>query len=283
MSILDHIVADTRELVERRKRDVTLRSLEAERYFDRPCISFSDALHRRDLAFIAEAKQASPSKGSIRPAYDVVEIARQYEGAGAAAMSVLTEPAYFKGSLEDLAAARQVVDIPLLRKDFIIDPYQLYEAKAYGADAVLLIAAVLDRVRLAELHDAATELGLACLVEVYEFGELAKIDFDRVDILGVNNRDLRTFEVDVNHSLRIFAQVPENVVRVSESGLRTGRDLAHLKRNGVDAVLIGEAFMSAPRPGEALAALRADMEIELRRHTAAPAGFEVGNQAGGTE
>jgi len=277
MTILDRIVADTCALVERRKRDITLRDLEAERYFDRPCIPFGGALRSRNLAFIAEAKQASPSKGVIRPEYDVVEIARQYEGAGATAMSVLTEPTYFKGSLDDLSAARQVVDIPLLRKDFIIDPYQVYEAKAYGADAILLIAAVLEREQLAELHDAATELGLACLVEVYEPDELARIDFDRVQILGVNNRDLRTFEVDINHSLRVFAEAPQGIIRVSESGIRTGQDLAYLAANGVDAVLIGEAFMATARPGEALTTLRAEMEVALR-HAAEPV---AGGQAGG--
>jgi indole-3-glycerol phosphate synthase len=156
---------------------------------------------------------------------------------------------HFEGSLDYLATARRVTDLPLLRKDFIIDPYQLIEARAYGADAVLLIATALDPVQLRDLHQAADALGLSCLVEVYHLDELDQIDFDQVSVLGVNNRDLRTFEVDLSHSVRVFRHVPESIVRVSESGLRTGDDLAYLELNGIDAVLIGETFMRELEPG----------------------------------
>ena len=181
---------------------------------------------------------------------------------------MLTEPSYFQGSLDDLAAVRAQVALPLLRKDFVVDPYQLVEARAYGADAVLLIAAVLDAARLRDLHQTADALGLSCLVELYDVRELDRIDFDLVRILGVNNRDLRTFEVDVDHSLRVFAHVPQGVVRVSESGLRSARELAHLRRHGVDAVLMGETFMRADDPGALLGTLREELRTLLRDEAA---------------
>ena len=256
MTILDRIVQDTRALVDQQKRRVTLADLEARPYFAGPTLPLDRALRRPDLAVIAEIKRASPSKGLIRPGLDVADVARQYKHGGAAVVSVLTEPLHFKGSLENLALARRTVDLPLLRKDFIVDPYQLVEARAYGADAVLLIAAILDRHALYDLHQAADDLGLSCLVEVYDPAELGKLDLDQVRVLGVNNRDLRTFEVDIDHSVRVLADVPAHIVRVSESGLRTPDDLAHLRRHGIDAVLIGETFMRAERPGRALRQLR---------------------------
>ncbi|MFQ5569987.1 MAG: indole-3-glycerol phosphate synthase TrpC [Rhodothermales bacterium] len=264
MTILDRIVEDTRSLVARRKQTVTVRSLEERPCTNAPTLSLEQALRRDTLAILAELKKASPSRGVIRADYDVTELAHQYKTGGAAAVSVLTEPTHFNGSLDHLAQVRQTIDLPLLRKDFIIDPYQLLEARAYGADAVLLIATVLDRSQLFDLHQAADELGLSCLVEIYDPSELDKIDFDQVTILGVNNRDLRTFEVDINRSLRVFEAVPEGVVRVSESGLRTAKDLAHLRRNGVDAVLIGETFMRATYPGQTLAAMKEDVYTLLR-------------------
>ncbi len=266
MTILDTIVEDTRALVARRKRAVPVGRLRDRPAFDRPTLSLERALRRPDLAVLAEIKRASPSQGVIRQAFDVADLARQYEAHGAAAVSVLTEPTHFQGALDHLALARQAIGLPLMRKDFIVDPYQLVEARAFGADAVLLIAAVLDRAQLADLHAAADALGLGCLVEVYEQKELEKIDFGQVKILGVNNRDLRTFAVDDDHSLRVFAAAPEGVVRVSESGLRTAADLAHLRRHGVDAVLIGETFMRAEKPGEALARLRAEVQAMLEDH-----------------
>ncbi len=265
MTLLDRIVEDTRALVERRKQAVPVRGLETRAAAVGATRSFEKALRQDELAILAELKKASPSKGVIRDDFDVPELARQYADHGANAVSVLTEPTHFLGSLDNLALARQTIDLPLLRKDFIIDPYQLVEARAYGADAVLLIAAVLDRHALYDLHQAAGELGLGCLVEIYQHHELDRIDFDQVKILGVNNRDLRTFEVDINHSLRVFEDAPQDLVRVSESGLRTADDLAHLRRHGVDAVLIGETFMRAAEPGKMLAQLRHDVETLLRK------------------
>ena len=263
MTILDRIVEDTRALVAQRKQAVPARGLEERIAAAGETRSLEAALRQDHLAILAEIKKASPSKGVIREDFDVPDLAQQYEKSGADAISVLTEPLHFQGSLANLTRARQAVNLPLLRKDFIVDPYQLLEARAHGADAVLLIAAVLRRDELYDLHQAANELGLACLVEVYEHAELDKLDFDQITILGVNNRDLRTFEVDINHSLRVFEDAPEGVVRVSESGLRTAEDLAHLRRHSVDAVLIGETFMRAAEPGKKLAALKEDVRMML--------------------
>ena len=267
MSILDRIVEDTRRLVDQRKQSLPARVLEERIATGGETQSLEKALRRDHLAILAELKKASPSKGIIRTDFDVTDLAHQYEAHGAAAISVLTEPQYFEGSLDNLSLARQAVAVPLLRKDFIIDPYQLLEARAYGADAVLLIAAVLDQQALYDLHQTANALGLDCLVELYQHEELDKIDFDQVTILGVNNRDLHTFEVDISHSLRVFADAPRDVVRVSESGLRTAKDLAHLRRHGVDAVLIGETFMRAPHPGQTLASLKSAVDLLLSPET----------------
>ncbi|MEM6336682.1 MAG: indole-3-glycerol phosphate synthase TrpC [Bacteroidota bacterium] len=265
MTILDRIVADTRRLVDERKRQVSVRDLEARPFFAAPARPFAEVLRQPDeISVIAEIKRASPSAGVIREPFDVPAIARAYEAGGAAAISVLTEPLHFQGALENLTLARPHTKRPLMRKDFIVDPYQLIEAKAYGADAVLLIAAVLDRHKLHDLHQAADDLGLGCLVELYDAGELSRVDLDQVRVLGVNNRDLRTFEVDIEHSLRVFAELPAGVVRVSESGLKTAAHLAHLRRHGTDAVLIGESLMRAPDPGDALRRLRTDTLEALR-------------------
>lgn len=268
MSVLDRIVHDTRELVARRKAEVPVRVLESRPAFHAPTLSLVKAL-RRDTpepAVIAEIKKASPSAGVIRPDFNPVEIAREYKRAGAAALSVLTEPLHFRGSLADLAAVRLATDLPVLRKDFIVDEYQLIEARAYGADAVLLIATVLDKTELRDLHDAALALGLTPLVELYDPAELEKVDLDKVQVLGVNNRDLATFEVDPLRAARVLQAVPAQIVRVAESGLRTAEDLANVRRRGLDAALIGEAFMRAPSPGLALRRLR----DEARALLAAP-------------
>lgn len=265
MNILDRIVADTRELVARRKQETPLRELEQRPLFERETLDLASALRQEELAVIAEVKKASPSRGLIRPDFEPVAIARSYARHGAAAISVLTEPLHFQGSLDYLAAIRATVDVPLLRKDFIVDPYQLVEARAYGADAVLLIAAVLDGAALHDLHQAADDLGLSCLVELYDAAELEHVDLDQVRILGVNNRDLRTFDVDIDHAPRVFADVPDAVVQVGESGLKTAEDLAYLRRRGIDAVLIGETLMRAEEPGEKLAALRASLQAVVLR------------------
>ena len=265
MNILDQIVSDTREGLPRRKREMPVSGLEGGRFFSRSPLALADVLKREEPTVIAEVKKSSPSKGTLRDDFDAADTARQYEDHGAAAVSVLTEPLYFKGSLDDLESVRCAVDLPLLRKDFIVDAYQLFEARAAGADAVLLIAAILDKTHLHDLVQASKELGLSTLVEVYEEKEIDKIDFDEVSILGVNNRDLRTFEVDIDHSVRVFQHVPREIVRVSESGLSSAEELVHLFSNDVDAMLIGESFMKADNPGEALFKLREDVSEALAR------------------
>lgn len=267
MSILHRIVDDTRDIVEISRRKCSLEELRNGPFFNSPTLSLARALKRDDLSFIAEIKKASPSKGIIRYNFDVRSIAISYKHGGASAISVLTEPMYFHGSLQNLALARQAVDLPIMRKDFIVDPYQLYEARAFGADAVLLIAAVLERSELSDLHAQATELGLSCLVEVYHPSELERIDFDQVSILGVNNRDLNTFDVNVNHSVDVFRQAPRDLVRVSESGLEDPADLVHLRESGIDAALIGETFMRAENPGRRLHGLRQEVNtfVEVRK------------------
>jgi indole-3-glycerol phosphate synthase len=213
--------------------------------------------HPGRINVIAECKRRSPSRGVLRAAYDPVAIAREYGGAGAAALSVLTEPTFFDGSLDHLAAVREAVALPLLRKDFIVDEYQLIEAVAAGADAVLLIVAALDDRTLASLHAAAEALGLAVLVEVHTDEELDRALAAGAAIVGVNNRNLRTLEVDVALSERLAARLPASVVAVSESGLRTAADVARLGHLGYRAFLVGERFMTSPSPGEALAGLLA--------------------------
>ena len=257
-NVLNEIVEDTRALIARRKQDTPVAALEDRPlYTDREPLSLVDALQQRGMSFLAEVKKASPSKGVIREPFHPAQIAQSYAAHGAAAISVLTEPTRFEGALETLSWIRaHVEDTPLLRKDFIVDPYQLIEAKAHGADAVLLIATALEANQLADLHAQATDLGLSCLVEVYDAADLEKIDWAQVQLLGVNNRDLTTFEVDIENSLRIFEQVPRSVGRIAESGLNDPETLVRLRQAGINGVLIGEHFMRADDPGQALAHLR---------------------------
>jgi indole-3-glycerol phosphate synthase len=219
--------------------------------------SLHGALTTRRPAVIAECKRRSPSKGVLREPYDPAAIARGYAAAGAAAVSVLTNERFFGGTLDDLRAVRASVPIPVLRKDFVVDEYQLDEARAAGADAVLLIVAALPSVRLAALHRAALERGLDVLTEVHDEAELEVALGIGARIVGVNNRNLRTFVTDLAVSERIARLVPQGTVLVAESGLRDGADLARLQRSGIDAFLVGEAFMTAPVPGAALAAMLA--------------------------
>ena len=264
-SILDTLVAETAERLVERKRETSLRDLEDRPLFGSPRIDLAPTLRRDRLSIIAEIKQASPSHGVIRSEFDPRGIAESYDNAGADALSVLTEPVYFMGSLSDMETARQAVSIPVLRKDFIIDPFQLVEARAYGADAVLLIATVLERNQLTELLHASLELQLSTLVEVYDIHELDRIDLDLVETLGVNNRDLHSFEVDLNHAPYVLSHVPDRIVRVAESGMKTARDLASVREAGIDAVLIGETFMLGPDPGEVLRRMRRECESILER------------------
>jgi indole-3-glycerol phosphate synthase len=204
---------------------------------------------------IAECKRRSPSRGVLAPQYDPVSIARQYEAGGAAAISVLTEPTFFDGALDHLTAVRKAVDLPVLRKDFVVDEYQLLEARAAGADAVLLIVAALEQPDLVRLQSRAWELGLAALVEVHDDEELSRAIDGGARLVGVNNRNLRTLAVDVGASDRLAAKMPAGVIGVSESGLQTRGDLERLAAAGYRAFLIGERFMTDPDPARAITEL----------------------------
>ena len=219
----------------------------------KPTGRFEAAVSQPDrLNVIAECKRRSPSRGVLRADYDAVSVARGYAAAGAAAISILTEPTFFDGALEHLQAVRTAVDVPLLRKDFIVSEYQLLEAKAAGADAVLLIVAALHQKELSRLAEQAAALGLDVLVEVHEADEVSRAIDAGARIIGVNNRNLRTLAVDVRRSETLITRIPRDVVAVTESGLRTGEDLLRLRQLGYRAFLIGERFMIETDPGAAL-------------------------------
>ena len=268
MSRLDPILEAARARVAAAERRTPLGALRDRPLFHAPRRPFGAALRRAPApAVIAECKRASPSEGRLRPDYDLAALARTYEAAGAAALSVLTEPAFFGGSLDHLAAVRAAVEVPVLRKDFVLTSYQLAEARAAGADAVLLIAAALAPAQLHDLHSEARVLGLDVLVEVHTAAEADALDLDRLAIVGVNSRDLRTFEVSLDRAARVLAGLPVGLVRVAESGLREPDDLARLRRRGADAFLIGTRFMRAPAPGDALATLRRETAALLATPT----------------
>lgn len=252
-TILEQIVEQTEVDLNKRRRNVTLRDLESMEGYERDRRDFAGALAREgEVAIIAEIKKASPSKGVIRPDFDPQKIAGQYREGGASAISVLTDEPAFQGRLEYLEIVSREVDIPLLRKDFVIDPYQVKEARAYGADAVLLIATITEGNQLAELLSASAEFGLDALVEVYSERDLENVDLHRVGLLGANNRDLNTFEVDLHRGIGLLQRASEHTVTVSESGLGSPSDLNLLFEEGIDAALIGEFFMRKPDPGRAV-------------------------------
>lgn len=209
-----------------------------------------------DIHFICECKKASPSKGLIAPDFPYLEIARQYEEAGASAISVLTEPKWFLGSPEYLREIAEEVKVPCLRKDFTVDPYMIYEAKLLGASAVLLICAILDTGTLAEYIEAADSLGLSAIVEAHDETEVASAVSAGARIIGVNNRNLKDFTVDIHNSIRLRSCAPAETIFVAESGIRTPEDVETLRQNGVNAVLIGEQLMRAGSPKEELNRLR---------------------------
>jgi indole-3-glycerol phosphate synthase len=255
MNFLETILAHTREEVAARKKTVLRSQLEDMPNFSNKRLSLIDALRDKQLAVIAEIKKASPSKKVLREDFDPLAIAREFLGAGADALSVLTETRFFQGDLKFIERMRNFVSVPILRKDFIIDRYQLYEAKASGADAVLLIVAANEPPKLAELLLEARELGLECLVELHNEEEIDTVDFSTIKLAGINNRDLMTFDTDVMTSVRLRRYIPPEVVVVSESGIQTQKDIELLMAHGIHAVLIGELFMKTASPGNALAEL----------------------------
>jgi indole-3-glycerol phosphate synthase len=255
--VLEEILASTRRDVDVRRQarsEAALIEAAAQR-LDRRRGRLRDALGGPGISVVAEFKRRSPSAGALRENADAATTAAAYERAGASAVSVLTERAYFEGSLADLEAARAACELPLLRKDFIVDPYQLYEACAAGADAVLLIVAALDDAQLASLHDAARALDLDPLVEVHSSEELRRAVAVGAELIGVNNRDLRDFTVDLGTTVALMGQMPAGATVVSESGIHDARDLRRLQQADVHAVLIGEALMRAEDPEVALKAL----------------------------
>ncbi len=252
-TILDRIVEDNKAVVATRKLHTTLHDLEQFAHFDRTCISLETALEARTFSIIAEAKKASPSKGIIRDPFHPVAITQAFQKAGAAAVSVLTEPIHFLGDIQFLADCRESLSIPILRKDFIFDPYQVVEAKAFGADAILLIATILSKSQIAELQAVANDLGLSVLLEVYSEAELSRVDIPNTPIIGANSRNLHTFEVNLLEAVRVLSLLPPGTKRIAESGIHSTEDLVLLQSYGIDGALIGESFMRHENPGTALA------------------------------
>ncbi|HWC89295.1 MAG TPA: indole-3-glycerol phosphate synthase TrpC [Pirellulales bacterium] len=252
-TILDQIVATKRSEVAAARRAVGEAQLERQ-VADAPPVRdfFAPLAQGGPIRLIAEVKKASPSKGIIRADFDPLAIARTYAEHGAACLSVLTDVEYFQGNLEYLRHVRQAVTTPVLRKDFIIDAYQLLEARAAGADAVLLIAECLDDCQLRSLHNRTLELGMTPLVELYEPANLDRVLAAGAVLIGINNRDLRTFKTDLDHTLRMAERVPDECVLVGESGIRTRADVLRLQSAGVDAMLVGETLMAQADIGAAV-------------------------------
>ena len=243
--MLDEIVEKTKERIEFEKSVISLDDLKREiSYMDvSDDFPFKKALESDDISIIAEVKKASPSKGIIAEDFDYIQIAKDYEAAGASAISVLTEPYFFKGDDDYLKKIAENVSIPILRKDFVIDEYMIYQAKALGESAVLLIVAILDIVQLKKYLDLAHSLGLSAIVECHDGDEIMRAMTVGAEIVGVNNRDLTDFSVDIENSISLRRCVGNDVVFISESGIKTKEDVTRLKENDVDAVLIGETLM----------------------------------------
>ena len=251
--ILDAIIENKKIEVEKSKGRRSIESLISGIGNMRPPRDFYKAIDPRGrLRIIAEIKKASPSKGVLREDFDPVKIALGYAKSGASALSVLTDEKFFMGILEYLSAVREAVDVPLLRKDFIIDPYQVYESRLYGADALLLIVSALGQDVLMELLDLTHSLGMNAVVEVHDEEELGRALQAGGRIIGINNRDLRTFEVDLGVSARLARMMPVGVIAVAESGISSGADIKRLRAEGVHVFLIGETFMKAADPGSEL-------------------------------
>jgi indole-3-glycerol phosphate synthase len=255
MNILEEIAEKTRERVAACKKEKPFEQIKQEALaMDADTgYPFEQAIRKDGVSFICEVKKASPSKGLIAPDFPYLEIAKTYEQAGASAISVLTEPYYFQGANAYLSEIHREVSLPLLRKDFTVDEYMIYEAKTIGASAVLLICSLLDGETLKRYIGVADSLGLTALVEAHDSEEVAQALAAGARVIGVNNRDLKTFTVDINNSIRLRSLVPEEVLFVSESGIRTADDIRELARNHVNAALIGETMMRAGNVTQVLA------------------------------
>lgn len=253
MTILDKIVERKKGEVEEAKASVSLAELHSRPLFNRSCYSLRQSV--QDLSrtgIIAEFKRASPSKGLINGISTVQEVVKGYQEAGASAVSVLTDSDFFSGSLEDLSLAREALTIPLLRKEFIIDSYQIAEAKAYGADIILLIAACLSPTQIADLSAYAKSLDLNVLLEIHNEEELINNTVESIDAIGVNNRNLKDFSVSLQHSYDLVNKIPSQYIKVSESGISAPETINDLKKRGFNSFLIGENFMKTSNPGRAM-------------------------------
>ncbi|MDC8004423.1 indole-3-glycerol phosphate synthase TrpC [Aureisphaera galaxeae] len=249
MTILEKITAYKRKEVEAKKEAFPLSIIESLPYYERDCISMAHSIRNSNTGIIAEHKRRSPSKSVINDKVLLPEVVKGYENAGVSAISILTDTKFFGGSLEDLVLARHSVSIPLLRKEFIVDPYQIHEAKAHGADAILLIAACLSEEELKSFSALAKELGLDVLLEVHNEVELNKSLHPTVDLLGVNNRNLKTFEVSLDTSKALSEKIPNEFVKVSESGISSLKAINELRQYGFQGFLMGEYFMKSDHPG----------------------------------
>lgn len=253
MTILDKIVERKKVEVAEAKAKVSLEELQQYPLFNRTCYSLKDAiLDPKRTGIIAEYKRASPSKGLINGTNTVQEVVEGYQEAGASGISVLTDADFFQGSLADLTAAREVLTIPLLRKEFVVDTYQIAEAKAYGADIILLIAACLTSEEIREFAEYAKSLGLNVLLEVHNEEELNRSIFDSIDAIGVNNRNLKDFSVSLDHSYDLVNKIPNSFIKVSESGISDPLTIRDLKQRGFQSFLIGENFMKTTNPTDAI-------------------------------
>lgn len=269
MSILGKIIANTAQEVAERKKSVSNKQLEQQSMFGRTCYSFRDYLLAPEKSgIIAEIKKQSPSKGIINDKISVPDVAEAYRNANASAISVLTDFVFFGGKMEYLTEARQRVDIPILRKDFIIDEYQLLEAKAIGADVVLLIAACLSPQELNHLAQFAHNLGLEVLMEVHNREELDRSLNPHLDVVGVNNRNLGTFETSIQTSIDLAPHIPDSFLKISESALKDAETIIELKSVGYQGFLIGETFMKTDNPGNALAELVNAITLAEKQHEA---------------
>ena len=255
MNILNEILEHKKQEVALAKRALPAEQLEDMADFPRQCLSLQNALSNKDVSVIAEMKKASPSKKIILDDFYPLKIAHEYVLGGASALSVLTDKKYFQGDIHFITDIRSSVPIPILRKDFIVDSYQLTEAKAFGADAVLLIAAAVRPEQLRDLYNEANALGLECLVEVHTIHELNILNFIPAKMIGINNRNLSNFTVDISTTIRVASRVPEDIIVVSESGITTRAEIDKLAEHGIHAFLVGETLMRAHNPAETLRAL----------------------------
>ena len=243
--MLNKIIAQKKEEVEQRKRILPTSHLKEFIAQRGAPLDFAHALEDTHIRLIAEVKRASPSRGVLRHSFDPVDLAKKYAQGGAAAISVLTEANYFQGNIDHLSAIRDEIHLPLLRKDFIFDPYQIYESRAYGADALLLIVSTLSQEQLEELLGLSHDLGLSCLVEVHNEEEIERAVSNQAKIIGINNRDLATFTIDVDTTCRLLPLIPQGTIVVSESGIKSRSDVEKLKGWGVNVILVGETLVTA--------------------------------------